>query len=246
MRYQPLTDFDDRSTPISMIIFHCSAQSTSEMINTLKTLKLSTHYIIGPRGGITQCVPDNKRAWHAGKSFWNGTENLNSHSIGIEICSPSLGQKKYNPSQIESLIKLCQHLIKKYNIPLYNIIGHSDIAPTRKPDPGISFPWKQLAASGIGIWYNIQDHFQINTFDIAKLLSSIGYDTRDNSTTRASAYAFCRHFLPQFVFIDNDIPHLLENILPSDFSFMNNEIFINTLKSVAYAYCKASNNPCKI
>ena len=246
MRYIPLTDFDNRTTPISMIILHCSALSTSAMINTLKALKLSTHYIIGPRGGIIKCVPDNKRAWHAGKSSWNGIQNLNTNSIGIEICSSSLGQKEYNSNQIKSVITLCKKLIKNYNIPAYNIVGHSDVAPTRKPDPGLSFPWKKLASSKIGIWYNLKDSENVNISDIQKLLSIIGYDTKDYLTTQASAYAFCRHFLPQFVTIDDNISHLIENILPDNFSFMNTDIFLNTLKSVAYAYCKASNKPCKI
>lgn len=246
MKYIKLPDYTERKISINMIIIHCFALSVSQMINTLKSSKLSTHYIIGPRGGIIRCVPDSKQAWHAGKSFWNGAENLNQNSIGIEICSPSLGQNKYHPAQIKSLCCLCKKLIKKYNIPVSNIVGHSDIAPTRKTDPGFAFPWKKLSSAKIGLWYNLEDSLKINTGDINKLLSLIGYDTKDLPTTLASAYAFCRHFLPQFVTADHDISHLIENPLTQDFSFTKTEIFINTLKAVAYTYCKASNKPCKI
>jgi len=241
-----LPHYNERQTNIDTLVIHCSAQSSKQMLTTLDTLKLSTHYIIGPKGGIIKCVDEEKRAWHAGQSFWRNNEDINSCSIGIEMSSPLLGQYPYTPRQINTLKSLCSDIIKRYNIPSYNIVGHSDIAPTRKPDPGLAFAWQELACSGIGIWYNIKDAKKILITDIAKLLSLIGYNTKDYQTTQASAYAFCRRFLPQFVKIENDINKLIDNILPDDFSFMNEAIFIKILQAVAYAYCKASNTPCKI
>ena len=127
-------------------------------------------------------------------------------------------------------------IIRKYGIPAQNVVGHSDVAPLRKPDPGVGFPWKRLAKEGVGLWYQPRNAAKTEINDIAKLLAEIGYDTRDERALEASAYAFCRHFLPQYVQKDADIYHLLENILPDNFNFMQEPKFVETLKAVAWSY----------
>ncbi len=241
MKQHFLPFFDERNLPIDMLVLHCSNQPSDIMIDTLKKLSLSCHYIIDTDGTITQCVEEQNRAWHAGVGFWRkANTSINSRSIGIEISSPSLGQETYPEAQIQSLIKLSTDIIKRHKIPAHNIVGHSDIAPTRKADPGKAFPWQQLAQQGIGLWYSISDAKKIKTNDIEELLHSIGYDTSNMQVTLASAYAFCRHFIPQFVEYDADVYHLVDNILPSNFDFINDSTFIQILKAVSFAYQKKS------
>lgn len=229
--------YDERDTQIDMLVLHCSAQTGTEMLKVLNELKLSVHYILDENGELIQCVPEEKRAWHAGKGYWRGSEaSLNSRSIGIEISSPSLGQEAYSEAQINKLIPFCKKIIRKYGIPAQNVVGHSDVAPLRKPDPGVGFPWKRLAKERVGLWYQPRNAAKTEINDIAKLLAEIGYDTRDEKALEASAYAFCRHFLPQYVQKDADIYHLLENILPDNFNFMQEPKFVETLKAVAWSY----------
>ncbi len=229
--------YDERDTQIDMLVLHCSAQTGTEMLKVLNELKLSVHYILDENGELIQCVPEEKRAWHAGKGYWRGSEaSLNSRSIGIEISSPSLGQEAYSEAQINKLIPFCKKIIRKYGIPSQNVVGHSDVAPLRKPDPGVGFPWKRLAKEGVGLWYQPRNAAKTEINDIAKLLAEIGYDTRDEKALEASAYAFCRHFLPQYVQKDADVYHLLENILPDNFNFMQEPKFVETLKAVAWSY----------
>ncbi len=229
--------YDERDTQIDMLVLHCSAQTGTDMLKVLNELQLSVHYILDENGELIQCVPEEKRAWHAGKGYWRGSEaSLNSRSIGIEISSPSLGQEAYSEAQINKLIPFCKKIIRKYGIPAQNVVGHSDVAPLRKPDPGVGFPWKRLAKEGVGLWYQPRNAAKTEINDIAKLLAEIGYDTRDERALEASAYAFCRHFLPQYVQKDADIYHLLENILPDNFNFMQEPKFVETLKAVAWSY----------
>ena len=119
--------------------------------------KVSCNYLIKKNGEIVTMVPDLYISWHAGKSLWKKYQSLNKNSIGIEITNPGHrhGYKKFSDSQIRSLIKLSRSLIKKYKINLKNILGHSDIAPERKKDPGEKFPWEYLAKKNIGFWYNL-------------------------------------------------------------------------------------------
>ena len=118
--------------------------------------KVSCHYYIDLKGSIIQMVPDTYVAWHAGKSSWGRNKNLNKNSIGIEISNPGHdhGYKNFTKIQIKNLIKLSKTLIKKYSIKNKNILGHSDIAPLRKKDPGEKFPWHLLYKNKIGIWHN--------------------------------------------------------------------------------------------
>ena len=118
--------------------------------------KVSSHFVISRNGKIYRLVKDNYIAWHAGKSCWGNFKNLNKNSIGIELVNKGhrFGYTNFGKKQLLSLIKICNSLSKKYKIKSRNIIGHSDIAPLRKKDPGEKFPWKELASKKIGIWHS--------------------------------------------------------------------------------------------
>ena len=118
--------------------------------------KVSSHFLINQNGKVFRLVQDNRIAWHAGKSCWERYKNLNKNSIGIELVNKGhrFGYTNFKKKQLLSLTKICKSLIKKYKIKKKNIIGHSDIAPLRKIDPGEKFPWKQLAKKNIGIWHD--------------------------------------------------------------------------------------------
>jgi len=141
---------------IKFLIFHYTGmKKESEAIKKLTKIQseVSSHYFIKNNGDIILMVPDLYVAWHAGKSSWKNYRSLNKYSIGIEINNSGhqFNYKKYSTKQINSILNLSKYLIKKYNIKKKNILGHSDIAPNRKKDPGEKFPWKYLAANQIGI-----------------------------------------------------------------------------------------------
>jgi len=124
---------------------------------TSKSSKVSTHYLINRKGSITRIVDEKKTAWHAGKSKWKNLINLNSQSIGIELVNKGhqFGYETFSKKQISNLILLCKVLVKKYKIKKLNIVGHSDIAPLRKKDPGEKFPWLLLSKKKLGYWHNV-------------------------------------------------------------------------------------------
>jgi N-acetylmuramoyl-L-alanine amidase len=190
----PLPHFNEREQPVEMLVFHSMAHNAAEGISRLDELNLSSHYIVDFDGTIWQCVDEKKRAWHAGVSSWQGLTDINSRSIGIEICHNTLGQSAFHRRQIKSLILLSRDIINRWHIAPDKIVAHSDIAPDRKADPGKAFPWQELAAADIGIWYGAR--FSEET-DIIKMLSFIGYPTASEQLIQASAYAFCRRFLPK-------------------------------------------------
>jgi len=149
------------SSKIKFIIFHYTGmKKESDAINRLISIQseVSCHYLIKNNGEIIKIVPDLYIAWHAGKSSWRNFESLNKHSIGIEIANPGheFSYKNFSKKQIFSLLKLSKFLIKKYNIKSKNILGHSDIAPQRKKDPGEKFPWELLSKNKIGIWHTLK------------------------------------------------------------------------------------------
>ena len=140
-----------------VIIHYTGMQSEIESINRLKNpkYKVSCHYLINRKGRIIQMVEDLNIAWHAGKSKWKEFSNLNSYSLGIELVNKGhqYGYNKFSDKQITSLIYLCKRLKKKYSIKKENFLGHSDVAPLRKKDPGEKFPWKKLSNFNLGNWY---------------------------------------------------------------------------------------------
>jgi len=154
-----------------IIIHYTGMQSEIESIKRLqnKSSKVSCHYLINRKGKVFNMVPDKKIAWHAGKSKWKKFTNLNKTSIGIELVNKghNFGYQNFTDIQIKSLIVLCKKLKKKYNIRNSNFLGHSDIAPHRKIDPGEKFPWKKLSKFGLGKWYK-EKNLKINFGDNKK------------------------------------------------------------------------------
>ena len=146
---------------IKFIIFHYTGmKKESDSINRLLDIQseVSSHYLIKNNGEIIEIVPDLYVAWHAGKSSWKSYKSLNKNSIGIEITNPGheFNYKKFSKKQIVSLLKLSKSLIEKYKINSKNILGHSDIAPERKKDPGEKFPWEYLSKNKIGLWHTLK------------------------------------------------------------------------------------------
>ena len=161
LNYSPNFDTKKRkSKDIKFIIFHYTGmKKETNAINKLTNnkSKVSSHYFIKKNGEILNLVPDLYIAWHAGISSWKKTKFLNKYSIGIEISNTGHEYKKesYNRKQILSLLKLSRSLIKKYKIKSEFILGHSDISPDRKKDPGENFPWRYFSKKKIGLWHNI-------------------------------------------------------------------------------------------
>ena len=146
---------------IKFIIFHYTGmKKESEAISRLTNIQseVSCHYLIKNNGEVINMVPESYVAWHAGKSFWGGYKSLNKNSIGIETSNPGheFNYKKFSKKQIISILKLSKFLIKKYKINIKNILGHSDIAPERKKDPGEKFPWKYLSQNKVGLWHTVR------------------------------------------------------------------------------------------
>jgi len=150
------------SKKIKFIIFHYTGMKKESLaINRLTKIQseVSSHYLIKSNGEIITLVPDLYIAWHAGTSSWKNDKTLNKKSIGIEISNPGheWGYKKFSNKQISSLLRLSKFLIKKYKVEPKNILGHSDIAPDRKKDPGEKFPWKYLAKNKVSLWHSLKD-----------------------------------------------------------------------------------------
>ena len=164
LNYSPNFDPKKRKTnQIKFLIFHYTGMKTEKAaIDRLTDIKsrVSAHYLIKQNGEIITLVPDLYTAWHAGKSVWKNYSYLNKDSIGIEIVNPGhdINYKKFSKIQLAALVRLSKFLIKKYRINSKNILGHSDIAPERKKDPGEKFPWKLLSKKKIGYWHNLNQN----------------------------------------------------------------------------------------
>lgn len=183
--------------PNFVIIHHTSQDSVKQTIRTfmLQQTQVSSHYVISKEGVIIQMLNDYLRAWHAGAGSWGKNTDINSASIGIEL--DNNGKEPFSESQITSLLALLEKLKKDYNIPIQNIIGHSDIAPSRKVDPSKFFPWKKLAENGFGVFPDTDLEKAPKDFNIDLALRLIGYDTKNLPEAIA---AFKLHFMQ----IDND------------------------------------------
>ena len=213
-----------------VIIHYTGMQSEIESFNRLKNLKakVSCHYFISRNGQITQMVKDFKIAWHAGKSKWKNFNNLNEASIGIELVNKGheFRYQNFTDIQIRNLIILCKNLKKKYFLKKESFLGHSDIAPLRKEDPGEKFPWKKLSKYGLGIWYKkSKKKLQVNKKkEIENLffqnLYKIGYRYFDLKKRRVKdklvIKSFQKRFLPKNISgkIDKktfEVSHFLAN-----------------------------------
>ena len=206
-------------------------QSERESIMRLCNPKsrVSSHFVISQSGKIYRLVQDDQIAWHAGKSCWGKYKNLNKNSIGIELVNKGheFGYTNFKKKQLSSLIKICKILIKKYKIKKRNIIGHSDIAPLRKIDPGEKFPWKELADKKIGIWHNCKTKDLIkfrkvrisNKFksEFINNLKKIGYcfNIKKKTNFLKTVKAFQRHYRKELIngIIDKECLIIAINIL---------------------------------
>lgn len=178
--------------PNFIILHHTAQDSLAQTLKTFTTTKpqVSSHYVIADDGRVVQMVNDYLRAWHGGNAIWGKNTDINSASIGIEL--DNNGFEPFSDKQIISLLALLTKLKKDYNIPTQNIIGHSDIAPTRKTDPSKLFPWKLLALNGFGIWPDeILEPAPAN-FNAEQALRIIGYNTKNLSSAIS---AFKLHYI---------------------------------------------------
>jgi N-acetylmuramoyl-L-alanine amidase len=178
----------------NFVILHHTAQNSCEQ--TLKAFtstrsQVSAHYLICKDGTVHHLLNDYLRAWHAGVATWGNDADINSSSIGIEL--DNNGLETFTPAQVNSLLVLLRALKKTYNIPVNNFIGHADIAPARKNDPNVFFPWKQLADSGYGAWFaDTTNRVVPENFNAVQALRVIGYTIKDSV---AAIRAFKRHWL---------------------------------------------------
>jgi N-acetylmuramoyl-L-alanine amidase len=210
---RPSPNFNERreGAPVDILVLHYTGMPTAE--GALKRLcdaaaKVSAHYTIDEDGTIYRHVAEEKRAWHAGVSFWAGEREINARSIGIELVNPGheFGYRAFPEAQITALIELARGIVRRHPIPPLRVLGHSDVAPKRKIDPGELFPWPRLAAEGVGVWpkhprLDISRSVQVP--EIQRDLAAIGYECPASGVldedTRAAIAAFQRHFRPALV-----------------------------------------------
>ena len=231
------TNFDTKKRKvkdIKFIVFHYTGmKNEKEAIRKLTDTesKVSSHYFIKNNADIITLVPDLYIAWHAGISHWKKYKSLNKYSIGIEISNPghNFKYKKFTKNQINSILKLSRFLIRKYKIKPENFLGHSDIAPNRKIDPGEKFPWKYLSKKKIGYWHNLNnqklskermaDTSNLEKIKFIKNLYEIGYVKKNKKSKKKHfkilSSAFQRRYRPELIngIIDQECLRISENLL---------------------------------
>jgi N-acetylmuramoyl-L-alanine amidase len=192
---------------IDMLILHYTGMRTAaEALDRLcsPAAKVSAHYVVDEDGTLRRLVPETRRAWHAGVSFWAGRRDINGASIGIEIVNPGheFGYRPFSEPQMAALEALAQDILRRHPIPARFVLGHSDVAPQRKTDPGELFDWARLARLGIGLWPDIAATVAApeGIAETQRRLAAIGYETPQSGVlddaTRAVNTAFQRHFRP--------------------------------------------------
>lgn len=198
----PSPNHDERpeGVPIDVLVLHYTGmESGAAALDRLcdPTAKVSAHYLIEEDGSVFALVDESRRAWHAGVACWRGHIDINARSIGIELVNPGheWGYRAFSDEQMQALLALMRDISTRHDFPSRNIVGHSDVAPQRKQDPGELFDWKGLHDAGFGIWPTPGASHD-GTHDIAAALSEIGYETEDLTVT---IRAFQRHFRPHRV-----------------------------------------------
>ena len=186
----PSVNFNER-LPSFVILHHTGKAESERALATLSNpvSEVSAHYLVARDGTIYSLVDEMKRAWHAGDSWWGGPIDMNSASIGIELDND--GSEPYAESQIAALLVLLADLRQRYRIPAVNFLGHGDIAPGRKVDPGVGFPWRRLAEHGFSLWCEPPFEPAPAGLDAGTLLGAFGYDV---SSIEAAIAAFNRRF----------------------------------------------------
>jgi N-acetylmuramoyl-L-alanine amidase len=213
----PSSNFDARTGPPDMLILHYTGMQTGAA--ALQRLadpaaRVSAHYLVEEDGRVFGLVPEERRAWHAGKSFWRGETDINTASIGIEIVNPGheWGYRAFPDAQIDSVIALLSGIRERWDIPDARILAHSDVAPARKADPGELFPWKRLAQAGHGFWFEPEappgaaltlGDDGPGVFILQAGLHRLGYEPMPSGTydeeTATVVRAFQRHWRPDRV-----------------------------------------------
>jgi N-acetylmuramoyl-L-alanine amidase len=199
----PSPNFNDRLAPISILVLHYTGMEDAPSAIARLTdpkAEVSAHYLIDEDGKVVRLVPEEKRAWHAGKSWWRGISDVNSASIGIELVNPGHehGYRPFPEAQMAALIPLLGEITRRYGITRGNIVGHSDIAPARKQDPGELFDWERLAKLRLALprphKYLVDPHWTDGGFLLA--LERFGYDIVD---AEAAVVAFQRRYRPNIL-----------------------------------------------
>lgn len=197
----PSPNFDQRTLPVTMLVLHYTGMPDAASAIARLTdpaAKVSAHYLVAEDGEIVRMVDEANRAWHAGVSRWRGISDVNSASIGIEIVNPGheFGYRPFPEAQLEALIPLCHEICQRHPIEPINVVGHSDVAPARKDDPGELFPWERLARIGLALARPTRDLSDPHWTDAGFLLAleRFGYDVSDGS---AAVRAFQRRFRPE-------------------------------------------------
>lgn len=215
----PSPNHDERSLPISMIVLHYTGmRDAASAIARLSDpeAKVSCHYLVSEDGKVLRMVPEERRAWHAGNSWWRGVTDINSASVGIEIVNPGheFGYPPFPEEQIDALIPLVAAIKERHRVTRGNVVGHSDIAPLRKQDPGELFPWGRLAKLRLALPRPAKNLMDPRWTDAGFLLAleRFGYDVSDRL---AAVVAFQRRFRPELIDgeIDGECRALLLGLL---------------------------------
>ena len=202
----PSPNFSARgSAAVSMLVLHYTGmRSAKAVLDRLcdKSAQVSAHYVIDEDGGTYQLVEEESCAWHAGVSYWRGHRNVNNISIGIEVVNPGheFGYRPFPAVQMHAVAELCRNIIARHKIPAVNIVGHSDVAPLRKEDPGELFDWQWLAAQGVGLWPT-GGELQVAGCRLQdEKLATFGYEIpQDEESLSKVISAFQRHFRPSVI-----------------------------------------------
>ena len=212
--HYPSPNFEPRPPGVSLdliVLHYTNMTSAEEALTRLcdAEAKVSAHFLISKQGALYQLVDPLYRAWHAGVSSWHGESDINSRSIGIELdnLGHTFGPEPFPVAQMKTLLGLLSDLTNVYTIPPHRIVGHSDIAPLRKKDPGELFPWADLAEKGFGLWpfetkttIPMSPGLPMNTLEIQRALYDIGYSCPQTGVwdedSQKVCYAFQQHFTP--------------------------------------------------
>ncbi len=200
----PSPNHDERQTSIDMVVLHYTGMLTGkEAVDRLcdEAARVSAHYVVEEDGLVFSLVPEERRAWHAGVSHWQGLDGVNDVSVGIEIVNPGheWGYRAFPTLQMDAVLQLVAEICDRWQVPPTRVIGHSDVAPERKEDPGEFFPWQRLAEAGLAVPPASEAevaHVAVpDYFECLDMLKGIGYRLVDNQHA-APILAFQRHFIP--------------------------------------------------
>jgi N-acetylmuramoyl-L-alanine amidase len=218
-RELPSPNWDERALPVTMVVLHYTEMEREAALRRLTDpeAKVSAHYFISEEGEVVRLVDEERRAWHAGASYWRGHRDVNSASVGIELDHPghALGYRAFADAQIEALIPLVGDIVRRHDIPRANVVGHSDVAPARKTDPGELFPWDWLAEYRLCLprprKLKLGDPFD-NDGAFYLALERFGYDITDG---RKAVEAFQRRWRPERIdgVIDGEVRAVLFQLL---------------------------------